>query len=190
MSGPVNSINTGTITRGKSPVLRWGQDGGNRQPFEVELAACILNALLYHWKLCVHYTAKNEQVVTSLLTSCNNLLQQADIRMRSHGLRQLVDDKSVGSFQKASCKLSTGLLQVVNGLAVSYFKTLVANCFNKLEQACIMTSCNKPDFNRLVATWWNWQACCNFCSKSVMFLAVYLEKTSWLRREVLVFRAK
>ena len=27
-----------------------------------------------------HYTAKNAQVVTSLLTSCDNLLQQANIR--------------------------------------------------------------------------------------------------------------
>ena len=33
---------------------------------------------------------KNALVATSLLTSCNNLLQQADIRMRSHGLRQLL----------------------------------------------------------------------------------------------------
>ena len=35
---------------------------------------------------CMLYTAKNAQVVTSLLASCSNLLQQADIRMRSHGL--------------------------------------------------------------------------------------------------------
>ena len=35
--------------------------------------------------------------------------------MRSHGLRQLVDDKSVASCQQACCKLiiSTGLLQIV-----------------------------------------------------------------------------
>ena len=81
------------------------------------------------------YTAKNVQVVASLLTSCNNLLQQADIRMHSHGLRQLV---------------KTSLLQVVN--------RLVATCFNKLKQVCKwqvatslqMTSCNKPDLNRLL----------------------------------------
>ena len=45
------------------------------------------------------YTAKNAHIATSLLTSCNNLLQEADIRMCSHGLRQLV---------------ITSLLQVVN----------------------------------------------------------------------------
>ena len=37
--------------------------------------------------------------------NCNNLLQQANIRMRSHGLRQLVDDKSVARCQQACCKL-------------------------------------------------------------------------------------
>ena len=47
---------------------------------------------------------KNAQIATSLLTSCNNLLQQADIRMRSHGLRQLVDDKFVASCQQNCCK--------------------------------------------------------------------------------------
>ena len=49
-------------------------------------------------------TAKNAQVITSLLTSCNKLLQQAGIRMRSHGLRQLG---------------TTSLLQVVNRLVAS-----------------------------------------------------------------------
>ena len=51
--------------------------------------------------LSMYYTAKNAQVATSLLTSCNNLLQQADIWMRSYGLRQLA---------------TTGLLQFVNRL--------------------------------------------------------------------------
>ena len=51
------------------------------------------------------YTAKNAKVATGLLTSCSNLLQQADIRMRSHGLRQLVDDKSVASCRQICCKL-------------------------------------------------------------------------------------
>ena len=46
------------------------------------------------------YTVTNTQVATSLLTSCNNLLQQADIRMRLHGLRQLVGEKSVASCQQ------------------------------------------------------------------------------------------
>jgi hypothetical protein len=47
-----------------------------------------------------------------------------------------------------------------------------------------MSTCSKPDFNRLAASWWRQQACCNLlttcsrpvksatCSKSVAFLAV------------------
>ena len=50
------------------------------------------------------YTVKNAQFATRLLTSCNNLLQQADIRMLSHALRQLVDDTSVAGFQQTCCK--------------------------------------------------------------------------------------
>ena len=50
-----------------------------------------------------------------LLTSCNNLLQQADIRMRSHAFAWFAtacDNKSVSSSTQACCKLSTDLLQV------------------------------------------------------------------------------
>ena len=71
-----------------------------------------------HYRAC--YTAKNgrhcNKFVDILQQTC---YQQADIRMRSHGLRQLVDDKSVASCEQtcASCcqnLLSTGLLQVVS----------------------------------------------------------------------------
>ena len=66
--------------------------------------------------------------------------QQADIRMRSHGLRQLVDDKSVASFQQTCCKL---IVKTCNLQA----------CCKLLQQAVckIMKSFNKSDFNRLVA---------------------------------------
>ena len=71
----------------------------------------------------------------------NGLKQQADIRMRSHALRQLVDDKSVASCQQTCCKLIV--------------KTCYPQACCKLLQQVVtsvqMTSCNKPDFNRLVA---------------------------------------
>ena len=57
-----------------------------------------------------------------MLTSCNNLLQKADIRMRSHGC------ENVGL-------LTTSLLQV--------------DCHKKACQG-VSTSCNKPDFNNLM----------------------------------------
>ena len=52
--------------------------------------------------------------------------QQADIRMRSPGWRQLVDDKSVANPQ--ACY----------------------KWFQQVVTSLQMTSCNKPDFNRLV----------------------------------------
>ena len=57
------------------------------------------------------YTDKIAQDVRSLLTSCNNLLQQAVIRMRSHGLQQLSTDLLQVDYYNL---LSTGLLQAVS----------------------------------------------------------------------------
>ena len=73
----------------------------------------------------VDITAKNTQVATRVLTCSNDLLQQADIRMCSHGLRQF-DNKSVASCQQGCCKMSTDLLQV------DYLHRLVETCFHKL----------------------------------------------------------
>ena len=99
----------------------------NRSNVEQIPHRCAYNK--YKRRLLIHYTAKNAQVATSLSTSCNNLSQQADLTMRSHGLRQLVHDKSVASCQQTCYKL---FQQVVTSLQ--------------------LTNCNKPDFNRLVAT--------------------------------------
>ena len=48
-------------------------------------------------------TQINLQQLTSLLTFCNKLDQQADIRMRAHNLRQFVDDKAVTCCQQIPC---------------------------------------------------------------------------------------
>ena len=40
-------------------------------------------------------------------TSYDNLLQKAGIRMRLHGLRQVVDDQSIASCQQACYKLGS-----------------------------------------------------------------------------------
>ena len=78
------------------------------------------------------YTAKN--------TSCKNLLQQADIRMRWHGLRQLVDGKSVGSCQQTCFKL----------IVQACYPQACFKLFERVVTSLQMTNCNKPDFNRLV----------------------------------------
>ena len=88
------------------------------------------------------YTAKNPPVATSLLTSCSNLSQQAHIRMRSYGLRQLVDDKSVASCQQACCKL----------ILKTFYLQACYMLFQQVATSLQMTSCNKPNFNKLVAS--------------------------------------
>ena len=67
-------------------------------------------------KKLINYT--QPEVETSLLTSYNNLLPQTVIRMRSHGLPQLVDDKPV--------QVVTDLLQVdcPNLVSQAYYKLL------------------------------------------------------------------
>ena len=79
------------------------------------------------------HAAKNTQVTTNLLTSCNNSLQQTNNRMRSHGLRQPVDHKFVAGCPK-------GWLQV--------------DCQNLSSTGLLQIAANDklPDFNRLVAT--------------------------------------
>ena len=88
------------------------------------------------------YTAKNAQVARRLLTSCNNLLQQADIRMRSHGLRQVDDDKSVASCQQACCEL----------IVQTGYQQACCKLFQQVVTSLPVTNCNKPDFHKLVAT--------------------------------------
>ena len=73
-----------------------------------EVSICIVTCLLalyVKYLLELSCKAKDAQVAISLLTTCNNLLQQADIRIRSHGLRQLVDDNSAVNCQQTCCKL-------------------------------------------------------------------------------------
>ena len=132
-------------------------------------------------------TAKNEQVVTSLLTSCKNLLQ-ADIRIRmacdsllTTSLLQVVK-RLVAScqqtccklivitcHQQTCCKLTTGLLQVVS-------TTCNKSANDKLQQA----------FNRLFAVWWHWQVCCNLLTRLCHNTGItYVENwLHWLHRRL------
>ena len=78
-------------------------------------------------------TVKNEQVAAKFVDILQpTCYQQADIRMRLHDLRQLVDDKSVESCQQTCCKLivktccpqACALLQVVStscGKSANYY---------------------------------------------------------------------
>ena len=71
--------------------------------FIIDISFCCKLRLL----CCLYYTAKNAQVITttSLLSSCNNLSEQGDIRMCSHGF--------------CDSLLTTNLLQDINTLVAS-----------------------------------------------------------------------
>ena len=64
---------------------------------------------------------------------------KSDIRMRSHGLRQLVDDSFVASCQQTCCKLSTDLLQVE-----------CHDLFSTGLLQVVSTSCNKSANDKLL----------------------------------------
>ena len=66
--------------------------------------------------------------------------QQADITMRSHGLRQLVDDKSVESCQQSCCKL----------IVKTCYQQACLKLFQQVVKSLQITSCNKPCFKDLL----------------------------------------
>ena len=68
--------------------------------------------------------------------------QQADIRMRSHGLRDIFDVKSVASCQQTCCKL----------IVKTCYPQACCKLFQQFVTSLQVTNCNKPDFNRLVVT--------------------------------------
>ena len=68
--------------------------------------------------------------------------QEADIKMCSHGLRQLVDDKSVASCQQTCCKL----------IVKTCYPQACCKLFQQDVISLQMANCKKPDLNRLVAT--------------------------------------
>ena len=79
------------------------------------------------------------------LAILRSFYQQVDNRIYSHGLRTLVDDKSfVASCQQTCCKL----------IVKTRYPHVCCKLFQQVVPSLQMTSCNKPDFNRFVATWW------------------------------------
>ena len=141
--------------------------GHKLQRFRLEWPYCLFPILcplhwnIQNWYYKNHwtYTVKNKQVATHLLTSYNTLLHQADIRMRSHNLRQLVDDKSIASRRETCCKL----------VVKTGHRHTSCNLFQQVATSMQTTSCNKPELHRLVATWLNWQVLCNLLTSAWRF---------------------
>ena len=95
-------------------------------------------------------TRKLQQVCCRLAASCDH---QADIRMRSHRLLRLDDNKSAVSCQQACCKLrTTDLLQVANC-------RLAASC--ELQTCCKLRTADLVQIvNCRLAANCELQACC------------------------------
>ena len=98
----------------------------------------------------------------------------ADIRMCSHRLLRLSDNKSAAGCQQAWCKL----------IVKTFYPQAWCKLFQQLVTSRQISSCNKSDFHRLAASWWIQQTCCNLlttcikpvksatCRNSVAFLVV------------------
>ena len=67
--------------------------------------------------------------------------------MRSHGLRQLVDDKSIASCQQTCCKLivKTSYPQACCKLFQQVVTNLQIESCNKSDLTDLVTNCNKID---------------------------------------------
>ena len=103
------------------------------------MTSTITRVFLNLFKLHSHKLASSNKPVDILQQTC---YQQADIRMRSHGLGQLVDDKSVASCQQTCCKL----------IVKTCYPQACCKLFQQVVTSLQMTSYNKPHFNRLVTT--------------------------------------
>ena len=127
--------------------------------------------------VCMRYffTATSAHVAASLLQACCfEHCHQVDIRMRSHCLLRLDNNKSAASCQLAWCKL----------IVKTFYPQAWCILFQQLVTNLQILDCNKSDFHRLAATGWIQQTCHNLlttcskpvksttCSKSEAFLAV------------------
>ena len=77
------------------------------------------------------------------------------MRMHSHGLRDLLDHKPVASCQRTCYKLTIK----------TCYPRACCKLFQQVVTSLQTTSCKKPDFNRLVETWSNWQVRCNLLTR-------------------------
>ena len=62
--------------------------------------------------------------------------------------------------------LSTGLLQID---CPNLLSTICCKFFQQVVTSLQITNCNKPDFGRLVANWWDWKALKQLVDKLLQF---------------------
>ena len=105
------------------------------------------------WNEISYFSFLRKECLSFARSPCFRAVKYSRARdwMHSHALRRLVDDKSVASCQQTCCKLIVKIR----------YPQACCKLFQQVVTSLQTTSCNKPDFNSIVVTWWNWQACCN-----------------------------
>ena len=86
-----------------------------------------------------NYTAMKRASCSKSAAGLLPCCHQADIRMRSHRLLRLDDDKFVVSCQQAWCKL----------IVKTFYPQASCKLFQQLAASLQISSCNKSDFHRL-----------------------------------------
>ena len=102
------------------------------------------SCLLYDFNLLHSHKRASYSKSAAGLLPCSH---QADIRMRSHRLLRLDDNKSAASCQQAWCKL----------IVKTFYPQAQCKLLRQLAASLQTWSCNKSDLRRLHATWWSQQ---------------------------------
>ena len=115
----------------------------------------------------------HNQHAASLLTTCTNVSQQADSKMRWRSLRQLVDDKSAVICEQTCCKLSgkTCSPQVCSKFFQQVATSLILTGLLQLADKLVkLTTCNNstPKHTQVAARLVTWYTRKNLttCNKS------------------------
>ena len=88
----------------------------------------------------INHAAKNAQVATTLL-------------------QQICYNKPISEYVHMACNslLTTSLGKLCRLVINTCYPQACWKLFQQLVTSLQMTKCNKPDFTRPTATWWNWQ---------------------------------
>ena len=165
------------------------------------------------WNKIYHTQPKKHKLQHVCWQSATDLLQQADIRMRSHGLRQLVENKSVASCQQTCYKLIVKTCypqasfklfkQVVTSLQMTTLNNLLSlnkqQTFVAMQQAncCKLQHAGKIDNRRQVCDVFGCvqrislnkrrQNLCDFCTN--MHRPTFFHGSATLIRWTWIFRS-
>ena len=171
-----------------------------------DLSKLVIHKLAASWWNNLHQVCKCQLAASLIFSTCisidvfTDLLQVVLSDLSKLDIHRLDASWWNNLHQVCKCQLAASLI-FSTCISIDAFIRLAASCsirlvaswylqtwcnlFHQLASSLQMSTCSKPDFNRLAASWRRQQACCNLlttcsrpvksanCSKSVAFLAVY-----------------